>query len=236
VRVKHKLMDAVAQQRGPVATPARESSQALAWSRFRLSWTSGAAAGAAAVITLTVLLGGSGVIHQPEASTAPQADRSRWEKLQQQLINQRQTLAQRRDQLQSLTAAQQKRQSVVQLLQSDHAQVVPLTAASGNKAWGRLLWDQNQKQGYILTKGLAPTEAGKTYTLWLTTREGRALAVRSFNPDDKSSGVIRFELPEAAPAIDHIRKASISVDPTTGVEQPQSPMLSGRFSTTTASE
>jgi hypothetical protein len=227
IRVKHQLISAVSQSRQPPVQPVAD--RPLIRSTSPVAWTRRAAMGAAAVVIFSVLLGGSGLV-QHISERAGSSATSRLDRLQAELSQQREALAISRERLDRVSQRQTTRESVVQLLQSDQAQIVPLTGAAGEKAWGRLLWDQTRRQGYIVAQGLKPAAQDETYTLWLTTETGRALAVRSFKPNEKQAGLVAFKLPAAAPRIQHIQKASISIDPAGGVEKPHQPMLSGHFS------
>jgi hypothetical protein len=215
------------------STLRRLGSRPTAWvsgfRRRRVAWAGGAF-GAAALLALALLVGLDGEA-EPGASSRGEEQgtaASRVETLERRLNRSRQKLASARQKLAALDQPPPDN-AVLEMLDSKAAQVVPLTAARPG-TWGRLLWDPKQNRGFLFVAGLKPAGEGRSYTLWVTTRSGRAAAVRSFEPS--GAGPVVFELPAGLATRGPIRKASISIDPADGANEPQSPMLTGHFPAT----
>ena len=123
-------------------------------------------------------------------------------------------------------------QQVFAMLRAPGSQVIPLASPGEASAWGRLLFNGQRETGYIFTVGLEPPRDGRRYTLWLFTRDGRAIPVRSFSLDRQGQDPIAFDLPGDIERVDRLRRASVTLEAagqTAPPAEPSRPMLTGNF-------
>lgn len=175
--------------------------------------------------------------HEEARLTAIKKSRDQWQqrarRLEQQLAATQSELGIAKNMLADVTEAHQRSRTLLALLGSPEASIIPLRANSSAEAWGRLIWDSARRQGLVFIAGLDPEQPDNRYTLRVTTDSGRSFAVRSFQLDEAQRGRFTFQLPESLASVNTIARASVSLEPADNAAAPATPMLSGNFPATT---
>jgi hypothetical protein len=100
--------------------------------------------------------------------------------------------------VQQLQRAASERERLLALLTGAQVRIVTLAGtAHAPDAGGRLLWDTQRGEWFVVSHDLPALPAAKTYQLWFLTAEG-ALPSRTFHPDAQQRAILQVQLPPAA--------------------------------------
>jgi hypothetical protein len=119
--------------------------------------------------------------------------------------------------VQQLQRAAGERERLLALLTGPQVQIVTLAGtAHPPDAGGRLLWDTQRGEWFVVSHDLPALPVAKTYQLWFLTAAG-ALPSRAFHPDAQQWAILQVHLP---PGHSDIVGAAVSVEPQGGGAQP----------------
>ena len=161
--------------------------------RAALPWWLAAAASIAFIVA--VMQHGSVVRERDDARVALAAESLRVAQL-------RDTLAERERVLLALAGADVK---VVDLV------------ASNRRPNARMFWAQATNTWTMFAHDMPAPPAGRTYQLWLITRDGQRISAGTFAPDPAGSAVVSAQYPLAPDALQTI---AVTDEPAGGVPQP----------------
>ncbi len=188
--VKQRVLDrARAEARG--VTPIR--SAAIPARPARLAWWLAAAASVAFAVTLYQR--GAVARERDDFRTALAAESLRVASLQDSLAVRERTLL-------AMAGADVK---IVELV------------ANNRRPNARMFWAQSTNTWTMFAHNLPAPAAGRTYQLWLITREGRRISAGTFAPNPAGSAVVSAQYPLAADALQMI---AVTEEPAGGVPQP----------------
>lgn len=119
-----------------------------------------------------------------------------------QVAQLRDTLAERERMLLALAGADVK---VVELV------------ANNRRPYARMFWAQATNTWTMFAHQLPTPAAGRTYQLWLITRDGQRISAGTFAPDPSGNAVVSAQYPLAPDALGTI---AVTEEPAGGVPQP----------------
>ena len=89
--------------------------------------------------------------------------------------------------------------------------------ANNRRPNARMFWAQATNTWTMFAHNLPAPPAGRTYQLWLITREGQRISAGTFTPNPAGSAVVTAQYPLAADALSMI---AVTEEPAGGVAQP----------------
>jgi anti-sigma-K factor RskA len=109
-----------------------------------------------------------------------------------------------------------ERERMLLALAGPDVQVVDLVA-SNRRPNARMFWAQATNTWTMFARELPEPPAGRTYQLWLITRDGQRISAGTFAPDPAGNAVVSAQYPLAADALNMI---AVTEEPAGGVPQP----------------
>ena len=104
----------------------------------------------------------------------------------------------------------------VDVLRSSNLEMISLSSEQ-TKAWGRVMWDHENRQWHVTVFDLAPPAAGREYELWFITPDQKKIAGPTFMVNAKGEASLMAKIPEG---VTEIALAAITDEPIGGVAQP----------------
>ncbi len=124
----------------------------------------------------------------------------------------------RQQQVETLAGQLQHQQQVVDFLKCPDLKVVQLDGGKAQPtAVAGLFCDPDTKQWLLLTKGLAPLPAGKTYELWCITASQKKIRTGTFDVDGQGNASLMMPMPTD---VGPLAAAAVTDEPAGGVDQP----------------
>lgn len=103
--------------------------------------------------------------------------------------------------------------------------VMDAGATNARQPYGRMFWDQPANRWTFVAYNLPPTTPGRTYQLWLVTRDQKKVSAGTFTPSDSGSAIVRATY---ALAPDSLAAIAVTSEPAGGSAQPTTtPFLVG---------
>jgi anti-sigma-K factor RskA len=116
-------------------------------------------------------------------------------------------------------------QAIVAALTGPGVRVIDVAAASARQPYARMFWDQPAEKWTFVAYNLPATAVGRTYQLWLVTRDGKKVSAGTFAP---SSNGVAFVRASYALAKDSLQAIAVTSEPAGGSPQPTTtPFLVG---------
>lgn len=89
--------------------------------------------------------------------------------------------------------------------------------AQPDTAWGRILWDEDNRRWHVAVGGMKPAGQGKTYELWFVTAAGDKIAADTFDVNDRGFARLQVDLPDD---LGELSLAAVTDEPAGGSTQP----------------
>lgn len=214
--LRQRILDQASRSPSAGATPGGAGLETLGVRLFRLFVPAAVAAGFAVIITHAVVMHRARAMQTRAAQAVADA---RAAEMQAVLLmrSQLDTATHQADSLKAqLVEQEQQRHSVDQLLRQPGLQLVHLASATGEAAAVRLLYDPGSGEGLLLTAGLAPAPAGKTYELWYIRANDRARAA-VFTPAASGEATVVVPPPKS---VQRPTLAAVTIEPAGGTDSP----------------
>ena len=125
-------------------------------------------------------------------------------------------------QLDSARVALASGRRIVDALTGPEVKVVDLTAAGARPPVARMFWDRATNRWTMFAHHLPPPAAGRTYQLWLVTRDAKKISAGTFAPTPAGDALVSAEYPLAPTALQAV---AVTEEPAGGVPQPTGPMV-----------
>lgn len=109
-----------------------------------------------------------------------------------------------------------ERERMLLALAGPDVQVVDLVA-NNRRPNARMFWARATNTWTMFARELPAPPAGRTYQLWLITRDGQRISAGTFAPDPAGNAVVSAQYPLAADALNMI---AVTEEPAGGVPQP----------------
>jgi anti-sigma-K factor RskA len=109
-----------------------------------------------------------------------------------------------------------ERERMLLALAGPDVQVVDLVA-NNRRPNARMFWARATNTWTMFAHELPAPAAGRTYQLWLITRDGQRISAGTFAPDPAGNAVVSAQYPLAADALNMI---AVTEEPAGGVPQP----------------
>lgn len=117
------------------------------------------------------------------------------------------------------------RDSTLAELAGGRVRVVSLTAGGTREPSARMFWNQDTNGWTFIAHDLPRPGAGRTYQLWLVTRDGRRISAGTFEPSTGGTALVRATY---ALARDALGAVAVTEEPAAGSAQPTTqPFLIG---------
>ena len=94
--------------------------------------------------------------------------------------------------------------------------------ANNRRPNARMFWAQSTNTWTMFAHNIPAPPQGRTYQLWLITREGTRISAGTFMPDQSGSAVVSAQYPLASDALQMI---AVTEEPAGGVPQPTGEVL-----------
>jgi anti-sigma-K factor RskA len=94
--------------------------------------------------------------------------------------------------------------------------------ANNRRPNARMFWAQSTNTWTMFAHNMPAPPRGRTYQLWLITREGTRISAGTFMPDQSGSAVVTAQYPLASDALQMI---AVTEEPSGGVPQPTGEVL-----------
>jgi anti-sigma-K factor RskA len=94
--------------------------------------------------------------------------------------------------------------------------------ANNRRPNARMFWAQSTNTWTMFAHNIPVPPQGRTYQLWLITREGTRISAGTFMPDQSGSAVVSAQYPLASDALQMI---AVTEEPAGGVPQPTGEVL-----------
>ena len=94
--------------------------------------------------------------------------------------------------------------------------------ANNRRPNARMFWAQSTNTWTMFAHSIPAPAQGRTYQLWLITRDGQRISAGTFAPDPTGSAVVTAQYPLAADALQMI---AVTEEPAGGVPQPTGEVL-----------
>ena len=94
--------------------------------------------------------------------------------------------------------------------------------ANNRRPNARMFWAQSTNTWTLFAHDIPAPPQGRTYQLWLITREGTRISAGTFLPDQSGSAVVTAQYPLAA---DSLQMIAVTEEPAGGVPQPTGEVL-----------
>ncbi|MFQ5553437.1 MAG: anti-sigma factor domain-containing protein [Candidatus Methylomirabilales bacterium] len=134
-----------------------------------------------------------------------------------QLVEYRTELAERRAELERLTAILGVQQELIESLRSPGVRVVNLGGLERRpQAVGRIFWHIEPNTWEFRAYNLPPAPPGKIYQLWFITKKAK-ISAGIFQTDQRGEGLLRVKVPKE---LKEITAAAVTLEPEDGVPQP----------------
>ncbi len=132
-----------------------------------------------------------------------------------QIIHQRDVLAQQVDELSKLNIATS--QELNELI-TQTTKFVSLKGQETPAAQAKVFWDTKQNQWVIYVLDLPATPSDKVYQLWYITNDAQKLSAATFRTDANGRGQIRVSVPSAT--VPKLAATAVTMEPNGGSAQP----------------
>ena len=134
-------------------------------------------------------------------------------------------LSRLREQESAMRAQLAEQRAFVDALTGPGVKVIDAAAAGPRKPFGRMFWDQPANRWTFVAYHLPATAPGRTYQLWLITRDQRKVSAGIFAPSPGGDALVRATY---ALARDALLAIAVTEEPAGGSPQPTStPFLVG---------
>jgi len=122
----------------------------------------------------------------------------------------------------ALSAQLARSDSLVAAMSGANVRVVELASTQNRSSGARMFWDRATNRWTLVTHGLAPLPAGRTYQLWLVPVNSEQISAGTFNTDANGRAVVQatHALAEA-----ELSAIAITEEPTGGSPQPTGTIL-----------
>jgi Anti-sigma-K factor rskA/Putative zinc-finger len=134
-----------------------------------------------------------------------------------------------RAELRDSTSALQQRlaeqQAILDGLTGPGVRVMDAGATNARQPYGRMFWDQPTSRWTFVAHNLPAAAPGRTYQLWLVTRDQKKVSAGTFTPTASGSAIVRASY---ALAPDSLAAIAVTSEPAGGSAQPTTtPLLVG---------
>ena len=134
-------------------------------------------------------------------------------------------LSRLREQESAMRAQLEEQKAFVDALTGPGVKVIDAAAASPRKPFARMFWDQPANRWTFVAYNVPAPAAGRTYQLWLVTKDQRKVSAGTFTPGAAGDAFVRatYALPR-----DQLAAIAVTEEPAGGSPQPTStPFLVG---------
>jgi hypothetical protein len=214
-RVRARLLArAVADAAPAAATPptlvaAGRPRQESAAARARRRW--GASAWLAAAATIAFVAAGAGLLRVARERDALRAALAAADARD----------AVRADSLRTLAAATTEQRRMLDALTGPNVAVMELTAAGTQEPMARMFWDRASNRWTMIAHHMPKPPAGKTYQLWLVTKDAR-ISAGTFEPGPTGDVMMQADYALEPSALQAI---AVTEEPAGGMPQPTGRMV-----------
>ncbi|MEP7065904.1 MAG: anti-sigma factor [Gemmatimonadota bacterium] len=133
--------------------------------------------------------------------------------------------AELRDSTTILSRRLMDQQAILDGLTGPGVRVMDAGATNARRPFGRMFWDQPTNRWTFVAYNLPKTGPGRTYQLWLVTRDQKKVSAGTFEPTAAGSAIVRATY---ALAPDSLAAIAVTAEPAGGSAQPTSaPLLVG---------
>ncbi len=132
-----------------------------------------------------------------------------------QIVHQRDVLAQQVDELSKLNVATSQQ---LDELVSQTTKLVSMTGQATPNAKAKVFWDTNKNQWVIYVLDLPTAPADKVYQLWYITNDQQKLSAATFRTDANGRGEIRVSVPSST--VPKLAATAVTMEPQGGSAQP----------------